>query len=414
MNIVEIISTKNISETKTGGEKYSCELISRLEQVEYIKLYTISLSDLFKKNNSAIVRMIRFSDSIKLFVFSHYLQMVLGKKIVKKVGKKIPSDIDLIVSQHETPLYGVLAIELGKKLNVPVLIKHQLPLSMGTISIQYESIISATFKLQRFMFASRPILKKAPVLLALVFQDIIHSFVLEKYYGYVNAPNVTNVTVSRGLSQVLRKFFEIDVISTGPLVAISHFKDSPNDRFRITFFTRISYSKGAHLVPYIFKELENLNKDFKPVFTVMGNINDNLSEDILKTAKKLKLPIEVYFNASQDQKLSVLRESLCIIHPSFHDATPLSVLEALSVGTPVVMWDLPYSLEFDTIAVEKAKFSDIHDFALKTIKQAKNVAELKNDAVSFASKYNWNNVVENEIKLYKSILIKGENNAKNK
>jgi glycosyltransferase involved in cell wall biosynthesis len=97
-----------------------------------------------------------------------------------------------------------------------------------------------------------------------------------------------------------------------------------------------------------------------------------------------------------------------VIYPTRLDSISLSVLEALSCGTPVIAYAIP-AIRFnyaDTRAVIKTKPLDIEEMTRMAIETLESEAwrGLGREAVEFAKKYTWENAAKAEWNTLQSII----------
>ena len=95
-----------------------------------------------------------------------------------------------------------------------------------------------------------------------------------------------------------------------------------------------------------------------------------------------------------EEKYSVLARSWLMIYPSRYDSFPISVLESLACGTPVIAYDIPgIVLNYKYCrAVMTVKLGDTEELlhkALTIINNSDLLAQLRNDAIKFSLTYNW-------------------------
>ena len=82
-----------------------------------------------------------------------------------------------------------------------------------------------------------------------------------------------------------------------------------------------------------------------------------------------------------------------MVYPSYMDTFAISVLEALSTGTPVIAYGIPaIKINYRTNAVVKAQIGNIDDLVEKTLKLLSNKQsweKLSKEAMNFAITYSW-------------------------
>lgn len=92
--------------------------------------------------------------------------------------------------------------------------------------------------------------------------------------------------------------------------------------------------------------------------------------------------------------------------PSDLEGMPLSLLEAMSYGNCCLVSDIPECVEVvedKALVFKKSDTEDLRTTLQKACEHPEHVAELKQTAADFiCQKYNWDNVVEETVKLYRS------------
>lgn len=169
----------------------------------------------------------------------------------------------------------------------------------------------------------------------------------------------------------------------------------------ILFLGRIVPEKGIH---YLIDAFNNITTDKKLVIAGGASDTDSYYQELKERAKNNDNIIFTGF--VQGQELEELYSNAYIYClPSDLEGMPLSLLEAMSYGNCCLISDIP---ECSTVLEDKGvtfKKSDIVDLinVLQDLSDNKEkVKEYKNNAqVYIINKYNWNDVVEKTLELYK-------------
>lgn len=132
---------------------------------------------------------------------------------------------------------------------------------------------------------------------------------------------------------ILKK--NITVVPNG--VTIYPVKKSQKDQ-AITFIGAIAEDKGIEDAIKTFALL----KDLKLKFWVIGRYDDNYFKKILKLTKKLGIEKKVRFwgYVSERKKFELLQKSLLVVNPSVREGWGLTVIEAGSVSTPTIAYNV--------------------------------------------------------------------------
>ena len=102
------------------------------------------------------------------------------------------------------------------------------------------------------------------------------------------------------------------------------------NREQITYVGRIEKAKGSYELLDAFLE----TKDFKinRQLTLIGDCLDNKLIEKINSSENIKW----VGRKSRDFVLKTLRESICLCLPSYSEGMPYVVIEAMSLGTPVI------------------------------------------------------------------------------
>jgi glycosyltransferase involved in cell wall biosynthesis len=153
-------------------------------------------------------------------------------------------------------------------------------------------------------------------------------------------------------------------------------------------------------IDIVFKYIEknpNILDDYKFVFIGRNGWKITFEEKISKLAEKgMNISKIKHFNyVSEEEKNILLMYAKMLIYPSIYEGFGLPVLEALSVGTPVlttISSSLPevgsnYSYYFDPFSIES--FSDKFNYIIKNLHKID-----KRELIEYSKKFTWENFVE--------------------
>jgi len=169
----------------------------------------------------------------------------------------------------------------------------------------------------------------------------------------------------------------------------------------ILFLGRLVPEKG---IRYLFEAFKNIKTDKKLV--IAGGSSDTYS--FMKELKSLAKDDDriIFTGFVQGQMLEELYSNAYIYTlPSDLEGMPLSLLEAMSYGNCCLVSDIPECAE---VVEDKAlifKKSDVKDLQIKlqdACDHPEKIMRMKEQAADFiCEKYNWDDVVEETIELYK-------------
>ena len=133
--------------------------------------------------------------------------------------------------------------------------------------------------------------------------------------------------VPNGLSKEL-----LDYQATHPVV---------KERSGIVYLGNIKRHKGLFV---LWKAYERLLKEKAnaPTLTIIGNIDFRTKDsEMMETIQFNKDKIRLLTNASNQEVFDTLAHAACLVSPSLYEGFGIPPLEAMSLGTPVIMSDIP-------------------------------------------------------------------------
>lgn len=154
----------------------------------------------------------------------------------------------------------------------------------------------------------------------------VSDFSRQRIHKHFHTPHKI-VIVPNGLSKEL-----LDYKATHPVV---------KERSGIVYLGNIKRHKGLFI---LWKAYERLLKEKPnaPMLTIVGNINFRTKDsEIMKTIQANKDKIRLLENASNQEVYNALSHAVCLVSPSQYEGFGIPPLEAMSLGTPVIMSDIP-------------------------------------------------------------------------
>ena len=172
----------------------------------------------------------------------------------------------------------------------------------------------------------------------------------------------------------------------------------------ILFLGRLVPEKG---VQYLIEAFKNVETDKKLVIAGGSSDTDSFIEKLKNLAKDDERIIFTGF--VQGQILDELYSNAYIYTlPSDLEGMPLSLLEAMSYGNCCLVSDIPECTEVvedKALIFKKSNVEDLKEKLQKICDKNDNVNELKKQMIDFVcKKYNWGNIVDETIKLYKRVI----------
>lgn len=240
----------------------------------------------------------------------------------------------------------------------------------------------------------------------------IYDYMILKFFALI-IRNVPLLAVSRSVPYELERLgvkANIKVVEPGngvdpcPYVGSEKFYD-------LVFFARVVPKKGIFDYLKVVASLEKRGEKIKAL--VVGFADDRMSAEIRRRVAELGISrhVEFRFNVPRQEALRLIASSKVMVYPTRFDSFSLTVLEALSCGTPVVAYAIPaIRFNYETDAVVKTKPLDLDELIYKTMWVLKEELwrDLGIEGVKFSEKYTWENVAKSEWRLLKEIA---ENNT---
>jgi len=166
----------------------------------------------------------------------------------------------------------------------------------------------------------------------------------------------------------------------------------------IIYLASISKAKGIFDIPLILRNIKEVFPNVKAV--IIGRMPSDLKIELQKMLKiyGIENNVDVLGYVDECKKFELLSRSKVMIYPSYMDTFAISVLEALSVGTPVVAYAIPaIAINYKTSAVMNVRIDDTIAMAKKTMEILSNKdrwTRLGEEALAFSKSYNWTEIVK--------------------
>jgi glycosyltransferase involved in cell wall biosynthesis len=229
-----------------------------------------------------------------------------------------------------------------------------------------------------------------------------------------------NIGVSAAACELLKHLGAVNaqVIYNGVDTSIFKRKDTnyrqklgiSNDVMVVTFVGRLIYAKGVQDLISAFSKIKETVPEAKLLIVGDGPYRANLE----KLAHQTNCHSSILFlgQKNQDEVIDVLSGTDIFVNPSYSEGLGISVMEAASIGLPIIATDVGGTREIIT-ADETGilvKAGDVKQLAEELPRLRAN-AELreklgKNARVLVERKFNWDKITGEYIKLYTSLVKK--------
>ncbi|MDP2683590.1 MAG: glycosyltransferase family 1 protein [bacterium] len=156
-----------------------------------------------------------------------------------------------------------------------------------------------------------------------------------------------------------------------------------------------------------YKQLIKLEPGFGEYQLILAGAKGYKSEDVFNEIKELKLKKHVKYlgYVTHNQKMDLIKKATCFTFPSSYEGFGLPVLEAMSLGTPVITSNtssMPEVAGKAALLVDPENVQEITK-ALKRLLSDKNLqARLIKAGKKQAGLFTWEQAAKETIKLYQS------------
>jgi len=163
---------------------------------------------------------------------------------------------------------------------------------------------------------------------------------VERFYPclYKRFIFVSPVTKEKIMRRLGRKNVQCQVIPNG--INDDLLRVTPEDGGYILFFSRIDiYTKGLDILVEAFKKIASEYPEIRLILA--GYEFDRFETLVSGSHLSLKERIEYAGFVAGEEKVRLLSGATCVVLPSRHESSPVSVLEAAACGKAVIVSDIP-------------------------------------------------------------------------
>lgn len=162
----------------------------------------------------------------------------------------------------------------------------------------------------------------------------------------------------------------------------------------LVFLARISKDKGIKEAIEVFKQIVRKHKDTK--FWIIGKEEEKglLASLLRDEEKKVKENITYFGYVSEKEKFILLKKAWILIHPSYKEGWGLNVIEANSVGTPAVGYNvagLQDSIQDKKtgLLTKKNTIKDLTKLVELLLENKTLYKKLSNNAIIWSKTFSW-------------------------
>jgi glycosyltransferase involved in cell wall biosynthesis len=218
------------------------------------------------------------------------------------------------------------------------------------------------------------------------------------------------ITVSQAVASDIIKAFKVKhTIVTGNGVTLSLFSNvkSQTKNYDAIYFGRISKEKGICTLLEAWKIITRKLPYAKLV--LVGGIEQNMKHIYKNIIKRLGLDQNVTFVGfvTDQQAVNLLSSSKIFILPSTEEGFGLTIIEAMAVGLPCIVSDLPaLQQNFHEVAIF-VKPNDAEKLAesiSELLSDSEKRKKLQEKGQRLAKQFSWEAVAKKELEVFKRVL----------
>lgn len=177
------------------------------------------------------------------------------------------------------------------------------------------------------------------------------------------------------------------------------------------FLGAVSRDKGIEEALEIFARIYQHEKDWR--FWIVGSVQSNYLDKLRKQSEKLGINKRVKFLGfvSEVKKFELLSRARIAINPSIREGWGLVVIEAASVGTPTVGYNVA-GLKDSIINGSTGILCDPNPFEcsraiLSLISNKKDYSRFRKNCIKWSKNFSWEKTYKESLKLINEVYEKG-------
>ena len=283
---------------------------------------------------------------------------------------------NILVTFDPYPIDVVTALRLSKKFNIPcVIYLHHIP-----PNILFHPFRRGIFRviLNRFYFR---------FLLALIQHYRVPIF-------------LDNPNTGKGLN--VKVYPDLVALNTTINVSNTNYK-----KYDICYVGGLGKHKGVEDIIYVLNILKNkYNINVKAV--LVGKGRKKYVEKLIKKIKKYNLQNNVTLTGfvEEETKWQILSESKIFLFLSYEEGWSVSVMEAASLGIPIIAYDLPayYYLGGNFFKVKPGDIKTVAQYIVNILENYEEALKIGTKAKESVKKFNQTFIAKQQLIFYKRII----------
>jgi len=181
--------------------------------------------------------------------------------------------------------------------------------------------------------------------------------------------------------------------------------DAEDKEYDGVFLGRLVWNKGIYDLVDIWGFAVDRKPSMKLCIIGDGPERDKLEQKIEE--KGLRGNIVIAGWKEGEEKYKLMKKSRVFVYPSYQEAQPVVILEAIACGLPVIGYNLPIYNEIFTGYVFTAETGDCEEMAEivgDALENEQEYKKIKQEAKKFVSKYDWENIASIELAFIEKLI----------
>jgi len=355
-----------------GVEEHTVNLIQHLSKKPDLNVNVLTYGDetqIFLKNHIKYRVLKKYSNNMFAYIFFLPLDFF---RILREINELKP---DLVHFQGTHPLYSFAAVVLKRK--YPTLITVH-----GIMAVEMDFHSEKNF----FLRWSSKFLER----ISLSYLDNI----------IVVAPQIEAIvkTLTKSRTFMIPNGIDLETIPNIPALN--------NSKPFIMYMGVLISRKGIYGLLDAFSLVKNEIEDICLFIAGSGQEENNLR----KTVKRLGLQKDVKFLGflKEEKKYSYLKSSEIVILPSLWESLPITVLEGMGCGKPIIASEvggIPYLVEdgFNGFLVKPGDVKDLADKIAFLLKNKPMIEEMGVKSGLKAKTFDWTIITDKTLEVYQEV-----------
>lgn len=184
-------------------------------------------------------------------------------------------------------------------------------------------------------------------------------------------------------------------------------------RFKLTqpyilYLGTIEPRKNIIMLIHAFEQLVMKNKKFKDLNLVLAGARGWKFQGVFKAleASYVKEGIKYLNYVSHEEKLALISKAQCFVFPTLYEGFGLPVLEAMSLGTPVItskVASLPEVVDDAGILINPNKEKELEEALAKILGSINLQKKIAQKGITRAKIFNWQTTAKQTLEVYQSL-----------